>query len=206
MNEPSSHSQPSPSRMLRRAERACNAGEFVKAERLYGALLQTSPNNFDVLHGLGQPNFRRGRLDAALAFFQEALKSDLCRADGFSSLGLVFHALKQLERRWSASTRGCGWIRTTRFFSIGEASRPSSSAARARRSILRPLLGLVPDDIDGLGNRGNALISLIARPRRWQLTTGRCRSRREMPSSSPIGRCARRLDRPHEAVLSANVR
>jgi hypothetical protein len=55
--------------MLRRAERACSAGEFVKAERLYGALLQTSPNNFDVLHGLGQLNYRRGRLDAALAFF-----------------------------------------------------------------------------------------------------------------------------------------
>ena len=53
--------------MLRRAERACNVGEFVKAERLYGALLQTSPNNFDVLHGLGQLNYGRGRLAILLA-------------------------------------------------------------------------------------------------------------------------------------------
>ena len=191
--------------MLRRAERACNAGEFVKAERLYVALLQTSPNNFDVLHGLGQLNFRRGRLEAALAFFQEALKSDLCRADGFSSLGLVFHALKQFERALVSFDEG---LRLDPDDTIllnrrGVALLELGRAREALESFDR-LLGLVPDDIDGLGNRGNALIKLnrpsealaaydralqIA-PRNAQLLTNRAAA-------------LRRLDRPHEAVLSA---
>ena len=63
---------------------------------------------------------------------------------------------------------------------------------------------MIPDNIDGLGNRGNALIKLnrplealaaydralqIA-PRNAQLLTNRAAA-------------LRRLDRPHEAVLSA---
>ena len=34
----------------------------------------------------------------ALALTQAALKSDLSRADGFASLGLVFHALRDFQR------------------------------------------------------------------------------------------------------------
>ena len=83
---------------LRRALRACTKGQWDKAERLCGAVLADHPDNFDALHCLGEINFRRGRLDAALALFQAALKADLSRADGFASLGLVFHALGQHER------------------------------------------------------------------------------------------------------------
>src|ERR1700733_1256985 len=84
--------------MVRRAQRAYDDGDVAKAERLFTAALQTQADNFDALHGLGLINFRRERLDAALALIQAALQADLDRADGFSSLGLVFCALKQFER------------------------------------------------------------------------------------------------------------
>ena len=84
--------------MLRRALRAYDEGALATAERLFTAVLQAQPDNFDALHGLGLIHYRRGRLDAALALIQAALQSDLDRADGFASLGLVFHALKQFER------------------------------------------------------------------------------------------------------------
>jgi tetratricopeptide (TPR) repeat protein len=92
--------------MLRRALRAHEHGEFDKAERFYTAVLHIQPDNFAALHGLGLINFRRGRLDAALALIQAALKADLDRADGFSSLGLVFHALKQFERALKSYDEG----------------------------------------------------------------------------------------------------
>src|SRR4029077_7757878 len=92
--------------MLRRALRAHEHGEFDKAERLYAAVLRTLPNNFDALHGLGLINYQRGRLDAALALIQAARQAALDRADGFSSLGLVFHALKQFERALKSYDEG----------------------------------------------------------------------------------------------------
>jgi tetratricopeptide (TPR) repeat protein len=97
-NGPSPSFQPNSTRLIRRARRAHEDGEFGKAERLYTEFLEHHPNTFDALHGLGQINHRRGRLDAALALFQEALKCDLCRAAGFASLGLVFHSLRHFER------------------------------------------------------------------------------------------------------------
>jgi tetratricopeptide (TPR) repeat protein len=105
-NGPTQCLQPNLSRMLWRALRALEQGEFDKAERLYTAVLQSDADNFDALHGLGLINYRRGRLDAALALIQAALKADLDRADGFSSLGLVFHALKQIERALKSYDEG----------------------------------------------------------------------------------------------------
>src|ERR1700722_17193049 len=89
--------QPSYSRMLRRALRAHDSGAFDQAERLYNALLESCPDSFDALHGLGRLHCRAGRLDTALALFQAALRADMGRADGFASLGLVFHALRRFK-------------------------------------------------------------------------------------------------------------
>jgi Flp pilus assembly protein TadD len=83
---------------LRRALNAHAAGDLDRAERLFNGLLQYSPANFDALHGLGQIHLRRGRFDTALVLFQEALKANGGRADGFASLGLVFHLMKHFRR------------------------------------------------------------------------------------------------------------
>ena len=65
-NGPTQPLQPNLSRMLRRALRAHERGEFDKAERFYNAVLHSDVDNLDALHGLGLINYRRGRLEAAL--------------------------------------------------------------------------------------------------------------------------------------------
>jgi tetratricopeptide (TPR) repeat protein len=192
--------------MLRRAERAREQGELGKAERLYTALLQHHPADFDALHGLGQINYQAGRLDAALAFIQAALKSDLSRADGFASLGLVFHSLKQFERALVSYDEGLriapddAELINRRGVALLELGRPREALQSFDR-----VLALAPDHLDGLGNRGNALLKLnrVAEalaaydrglqlaPKNAQLLTNRAVA-------------LRRLDRPHEALLSVS--
>ena len=96
LDQPTQNFQPNLSRCPR--AKGGREGQFDKAERLYTELLQQQSDNFDALHGLGQIAYQRGRLDQALALTQASLKSDLSRADGFASLGLVFHALGDFQR------------------------------------------------------------------------------------------------------------
>ena len=79
------------SRLLRRAQRAHEAANSAKRSGFTPRCWSTSPENFDALHGLGQLHYHCGRLDTALVLFQTALRSDRDRAEGFASLGLVFH-------------------------------------------------------------------------------------------------------------------
>jgi len=192
-------------RMLRRALRAHEHREFDKAERFYTAVLHVQPDNFDALHGLGLINYRRGRLDAALALIQAALKADLDRADGFSSLGLVFHALKQFERALKSYDEGLRLapgdieLLNRRGVALLELGRPREALDNFER-----VLAADPDHLDALGNSGNALIklnrpaealssydqALTIAPDNAQLLTNRAAA-------------LRRLDRPQEAVMSA---
>jgi tetratricopeptide (TPR) repeat protein len=204
-NGPTQSLQPNLSRMLRRALRAHEQGEFDKAERFYTAVLHVHPDHFDALHGLGLINYRRGRLDVALALIQAALQADLDRADGFSSLGLVFHALKQFERALKSYDAGLRLapgdieLLSRRGVALLELGRPREALDDFGR-----VLATAPDHLDALGNRGNALIklnrpvealasydkALTIAPGNAQLLTNRAAA-------------LRRLDRPHEAVMSA---
>jgi hypothetical protein len=197
--------QPNVSRMLRRALRAYEDGEFGKAERLCTALLENHPDNFDALHCLGRIHFQRGRLDAALALFQAALKSDLQRADGFASLGLVFHSLAQFERALISYDEGLrlapdnAELLNRRGVALLELGRPREALENFDR-----LLACDPTHFDGLGNHANALLKLnrVAEalaaydralelaPKNAQLLTNRAVA-------------LRRLDRPQEAAMSA---
>ena len=204
-NGPTQPLQPNLSRMLRRASRAHEQGEFDKAERLYTAALHIHPDNFDALHGLGLINYRRGRLDAALALIQAALKADLDRADGFSSLGLVFHALKQFERALKSYDEGLRLapgdieLLNRRGVALLELGRPREALDNFER-----VLAADPDHLDALGNRGNALIKLN---RPAEALSSYDRALTIAPDNAQLltNRAAalRRLDRPHEAVMSA---
>jgi tetratricopeptide (TPR) repeat protein len=204
-NGPTQPLRPNLTRMLRRALRAHEQGEFDKAERFYTAVLHIDPDHFDALRGLGLINYRRGRLDAALALIQAALQADLDRADGFSSLGLVFHALKQFERALKSYDEGLRLapgdieILSRRGVALLELGRSREALENFER-----VLTADPDHLDALGNRGNALIklnrpiealssydkALTIEPNNAQLLTNRAAA-------------LRRLDRPHEAVMSA---
>lgn len=197
--------QPNPSRLLRRARRAGEDGEFGKAERLYREFLTHDPNNFDALHGLGQIHCRRGRLDAALAFFQDALKRDPFRGDGFASLGLVFHALRQFERALASFDEGLrlepedAGLLNGRGVALLELRRPREALDAFDR-----LLASSPDHRDALGNRANALLKLN---RVAEAEAAYERALQFAPKNAALlaNRAAalRRLDRPQEALMSA---
>jgi tetratricopeptide (TPR) repeat protein len=205
-NRPSQVLHPNLVRMLRRAERAREHGEFGKAERFYRALLQFHPDNFDALHGLGQINYRRGRLDAALTLIQAALKSDLSRAEGFASLGLVFYSLKEFERALVSYDEGLRIapddadllnLRGVALLDLGRAREALECFDRVLKS--------ASDHFDSLGNRGNALLKLN---RVAEALAAYDKALQRAPKSAQLltNRAAalRRLDRPHEALLSAS--
>ena len=198
--------QPNLSRVLRRAQRALGEGQFDKAERLYTELSQQKPDNFEALHGLGQIAYQRGRLDQALVLIQAALKSDLSRADGFASLGLVFHTLRDFQRALVSYDEGLrispddAELLNRRGVALLELGRPRDALEIFDRVLLR-----APYHLDALGNRGNALLKLnrVAEalaaydralehaPRNAQFLTNRAVA-------------LRRLDRAQEAMLSAS--
>jgi tetratricopeptide (TPR) repeat protein len=194
-----------PTRALRRARRALEEGELVKAERLYTECLQHHANSFDALHGLGQIHFRRGRLDTALACFQEALKCDLSRAEGFAGLALTFHALGDFARALTSYEQGLRLapddteLLNGRGVSLLDLRRPREALECFDR-----VLTSCPDHADALGNRGNALLRLN---RVEEAVAAYDRLLELAPNNAPLlaNRAAalRRLDRPHEALMSA---
>lgn len=197
--------QPNLSRILRRAQRALGEGELNKAERLYTELLQHQSDNFDVLHGLGQIACRRGRLETALALIQAALKSDLSRADGFASLGLVFHTLKDFQRALVSYDEGLriapddAELLNRRGVALLELGRPGDALENFDRA-----LATAPVHGDALGNRANALLRLN---RVAEALNAYDSALQLAPDNAPLlaNRAAalRRFDRPHEALISA---
>jgi tetratricopeptide (TPR) repeat protein len=204
-SQPLPSSQRNSARQLKRASRACEHGEFAKAERLYTEFLQHHPNSFDALYGLGQLNYRRGRLDAALSLFQEALKRNLTRAEGFAGLGLVLHALRQFERALVSFDEGLRLepddadLLNGRGVALLELRRPREALEAFDR-----LLASAAEHRDALGNRGNALLRLN---RVEEAVAAYDRALELSPNHALLlaNRAAalRRLDRPHEALMSA---
>ena len=205
MPAPSQHLPPNASRLVRRARRAFAQGELHDAERLYNAVLVHQPQSFDALHGLGEIHYRRGRFDTALVLFQEALKADLGRAEGFASLGLVFYSLRQFERALTSFDEGLrlspddAVLRNSRGVVLLELGR-----TRQALDDFESALAADPNYLDALGNRANTLFKLNRpvealeiydrvlklQPQNAQLWTNRAIA-------------LRRLERPHEALMSA---
>jgi tetratricopeptide (TPR) repeat protein len=191
--------------VLRRARRVLANGDLAKAEKLYGEYLAHHPNSFDAFHGLGQVHHRRGRLDTALACFQEALKCDLDRAEGFAGLGLVFLALRDFARALTSYEQGLrlapddAELLNGRGVALLELRRPRE----ALECFDRLLIGS-PDHADALGNRGNALMRLN---RLEEAVRAYDRAiplaRKNAPLLANRAAAVRRLDRPDEALKNA---
>lgn len=199
-------SQANWSRLLRRALRAHQGGELAQAERLYNAVLQYHPDNFDALHGLGQLHCRRGRLATALVLTQTALRSEPRRADGFASLGLVLHLLGRFKEALVSYDEGLaldpdnGELLNRRGVALLELGRPLETLESLDR-----LLAIDPDHLDALGNYGNALIKLN---RPAEAIAAYDRALAVAPENAGLltnrAVALRRLDRPHEALMSAS--
>jgi tetratricopeptide (TPR) repeat protein len=199
-------SQAGSSRLLRRALRAHESGELAKAERLYNALLQHHPDNFDALHGLGQLHCQRGRYDTALVMLQAALRSDGGRAEGFASLGLVFYYLRRHKEALVSYDAGLSRdpgnaeLLNRRGVALLELNRPRE----ALNDFERVLAG-EPQHFEALGNCGNALIKLN-RPQEAVAAYDRALARAPTNAQLLTNRAValRRLDRPQEALMSAS--
>jgi len=197
--------QPNCSRLLRRALRAHGAGDLAKAERLYNAVLQQDAANFDALHGLGRLHCQGGRLDTALLLIQTALKNEPNRAEGFASLGLVFHLLHRFDKALASYDEGLALdpgnaeLLNRRGVALLELRRPLEALDCFER-----VLAVDPDHHDALGNYGNALIKLN-RPAEALAAYGRALTARPDNAQLLTNRAValRRLDRPHEALMSA---
>ena len=203
---PSQLLQPNCSRLLRRARRAHDSGDLATAEWLYNAVLEYQPGNFDALHGLGQLHFLHARFDTALVLIQSALKNDMSRAEGFASLGLVFHFLHRFKEALVSYDEGLALdplnteLLNRRGVALLELGRPLAALESFER-----VLATDPSHFDALGNYGNALIklnrpqqaiaaydrALVIAPENAQLLTNRAVA-------------LRRLDRPREALMSAS--
>ncbi|HEX3939736.1 MAG TPA: tetratricopeptide repeat protein [Xanthobacteraceae bacterium] len=198
--------QTSASRLLRRAQRAHLSGELTKAERLYNALLHHHPDNFDALHGLGELHCQRGHHDTALVLIQAALRSDGDRADGFASLGLVFHCLRRYKDALASYDAGLALdpanaeLLNRRGVALLELGRPREALEN-----FECVLAGDPQHFEALGNYGNALIKLN-RPQEAVAAYDRALSK--VPENAQLltnrAVALRRLDRPQEAVMSAS--
>jgi tetratricopeptide (TPR) repeat protein len=205
-NGPQQQSQANSSRLLHRASRAQQSGEIAKAERLYNAVLQHQPDNFDALHALGQLHCQRGHLDTALVLIQTALRNDTGRADGFASLGLVFHLLGRFREALISYDEGLALdpgnaeLLNRRGVALLELSRPTEALKSFER-----LLAADPDHLDALGNYGNALIKLN---RPAEAIAAYDRALALVPDNAGLltnrAVALRRLDRPREALMSAS--
>jgi tetratricopeptide (TPR) repeat protein len=193
------------SRPLRRARRVLDNGDLAKAEKLYNEILQHRPNSFDALHGLGLIHYRRARLDTALVCFQEALKCDLARAEGFAGLGVVFLALRDFARALTSYEQGLrlapddAELLNGRGVALLELRRPREALACFDR-----LLTVLPNHADARGNRANALLRLN---RLEEAVAAYDKALALAPKNAPLlaNRAAalRRLDRPDEALKDA---
>jgi tetratricopeptide (TPR) repeat protein len=205
-NGPTQQLKINPARFLRRAQRAHENGELAKAERLYNALLQYHPENFDALHGLGQLHSQCGRFDTALVLIQTALKSDMSRAEGFASLGLVFHLLHRFKEAILSYDEGLSLdpgnaeLLNRRGVALLELRRPVEALESFERA-----LAANPDHLDALGNYGNALIKLN---RPGEAIAAYDRALAIVPENAGLltnrAVALRRLDRPREALMSAS--
>jgi Tfp pilus assembly protein PilF len=137
--------------------------------------------------------------------FQEALKADIGRADGFASLGLVFHALKQFERALVSCDEGLrleprnAELLNRRGVSLLELGRLHEAL-----DDFESVLVADPAHLDALGNRGNVLFKLN---RPAEAIAVYDKALELAPGNAPLWTnrsiALRRLDRPYEALMSA---
>ena len=145
-------------------------------------------------------------LDTALVLLQTALKNDASRAEGFASLGLVFHLLGHFKEALISYEEGLGLdpvsmeLLNRRGVALLELSRPLDALESFER-----VLALDPDHLDALGNYGNALIKLN---RPAEAVAAYDRALAVVPENAGLltnrAVALRRLDRPREALMSAS--
>ena len=194
--------QPGLMRLLRKAHAAHVDGALAQAEKLYKAVLDRDPDNFDALHCLGALNHQRGRLPQALRFLAAALKRNPRSVDVLSSHGLVLHLLGRIDEARSSyeAVLAIEPDNLDVLNRLGAALLHCGSPQEALATLDR-VLAQDPEHTEALGNRGNVLLKLN-RPE--EAIACYDAARRAVGDSARLltnrAHALRRLDRPDEAL------
>jgi hypothetical protein len=201
------HNQTAPAgpdltRLLHKAHAAHVEGALRQAERLYKAILERDPDNFDVLHCLGMLHHQKGQLAHAQKFLSAALKLNPQSAEALSNYGLVLHALGRTEaalmsyRAALAIEPDDADLLNRQAIVLLDLGRPAEALNNLDRALAQDA-----NHSEALGNRGNALVKLN---RPAEAIDSYCEMERvEGPSARLLTNRAhalRRLDRVEQAL------
>jgi len=137
------------------------AGNFAEAARLYAAVLNANPRNFQALYQLGNLHFGAGGYETALRLFEEAAKIDPRNADVHFASGCALQRLNRHETaiqvydKALALAPGDAEIWSNRGVAFLELKRHSEALANFDRA-----LALQPVHLHASFNRGTALLGM----------------------------------------------
>ena len=190
-------------RLFQKAHAAHIDGALAQAERLYKAILERDPNNFDALHLLGFLHHQQGRSARALPFLAAAVRLNARSAEVLSNYGLVLHALDRIGEALAsydaalAIEPGNADLLNWRGIALLDLGRPQEALMSLERALAEDSA-----HVDALGNRGNAFLKLN-RPDEAIACFDKARgiggdNARLLTSRA---HALRRIDRPEEALV-----
>jgi tetratricopeptide (TPR) repeat protein len=136
-------------------------GRIEEAARLYQAVLQSEPKEFDALHFLGLIRLRQGHADEAQKLLRRALNQQPGSAEANNSLGQILAALGRWEEARAryekalAAKPDAAPVRNNLGIALSELGRHAAAVTEYRRAI-----ALDPTDAAAMGNLGLALTAL----------------------------------------------
>jgi predicted O-linked N-acetylglucosamine transferase (SPINDLY family) len=147
--------------LLASAVRQHQAGNLAEAARLYSAVLQGAPRNFQALYLLGFIQFQQGRFEDAERLIGEAVKINPHAPDAFYNRGCALQHLQRHEEALAAFDRALvlkpdyddAWTdRGATLLALKNHQEAIASFDRA--------LALKPRDAEALSNRATALFEI----------------------------------------------
>jgi tetratricopeptide (TPR) repeat protein len=147
--------------LLASAVRQHQAGNLAEAARLYSAVLQQAPRNFQALYLLGFIQFQQGRFEDAERLIGEAVKINPHSPDAFYNRGCALQHLQRHEEALAAFDRAValkpdyGDALTNRGATLLALKNHREAIASFDRA-----LTLQPGDAEALSNRATTLFEI----------------------------------------------
>ena len=147
--------------LLANAVRQHQAGNLAEAARLYAAILNASPRNFQALYLLGFVHFQQGQFEEAARLIGEAVKINPASPDAFYNRGCALQNLQRHAEALAAFDRAIALKPDydEALINRGTALMALKRHAEAIASFDRAL-ALKPRDAEALSNRATALFEL----------------------------------------------
>jgi protein O-GlcNAc transferase len=139
-------------------------GSLAEAEKVYTAILQARPDNFDALHLLGVLRQQQGKGAEAIRLIGSALKMDPQSVDALCNFGAVLNALKRHDEALAAFDRALA-IKPELPAALNYRGNTLVQLGRLEEALadFDRTLAAAPNDVQALISRGNALM-LLNRP------------------------------------------